>query len=183
MRTLRKTRDKLIAAAGLTVIWVLLWGTLTPLTVVGGLVVAAVVLKVFPLPPVTFAGRIHPWGVVRFVARFMVDLVVASAQVAAIAFRFGQPPRSAVIAVPLRVTSGLNLTLTSEALSLVPGSLIVEAHREQGVLYVHVLNVETPEDVERARRSVQDLERRIIQAFGSDEERQCLREQVKEDAP
>lgn len=182
MRILRKTRDKLIAAAGLTVIWVLLWGTLTPLTIVGGLIVAVVVLKVFPLPPVTFAGRIHPWGVLRFAARFAVDLVVASAQVAAMAFRPGQP-KSAVIAVPLRVTSDLNLTLTSEALSLVPGSLIVEAHRDQGVLYVHVLNAESPADVERARRSVQDLERRIIQAFGSDEERSCLRDQAKEDAP
>ncbi|MFC7534070.1 Na+/H+ antiporter subunit E [Actinoplanes sp. GCM10030250] len=164
-------RDRCVAAVALTVIWMLLWGSFTPLTLLGGALIAVIVLAVFPLPPVTYAGRVHPLGVLRFTVRFTADLVVASAQVAALAFRFGRVPRSAVIAVSLRVPSDLGLTLTAEALSLVPGSLIAEVDRERGVLYVHVLNVTGPEDAERVRREVLALEQRIVDAFGSPSER------------
>ncbi len=167
-------RDRGIAAAGLTVIWVLLWGSFTPLTMVGGVLVAVVVLTVFPLPVVSYAGRIHPIGVARLAARFVVDLVVASVQVAALAFRFGHVPRSAIIAVELRAPSDLGLTLTAEALSLVPGSLIVEADRDKGVLYVHVLNVEDEAAADSFRQNVLDLETRIIRAFGSRPERAAI---------
>jgi multicomponent Na+:H+ antiporter subunit E len=105
-------RERLVAAAGLTVIWVLLWGRPTWVNVLGGLLVATVILTVFPLPPVHFAGRIRAVPMLRLAGRFLADLVVASFQIAALAFRFGHVPRSAVIAVPLRVPSDLNLTLT-----------------------------------------------------------------------
>ncbi|WP_229073614.1 Na+/H+ antiporter subunit E [Actinoplanes sp. DH11] len=171
-----RRRDRCVAAAALTLIWTMLWGSVTPLTVVGGLIVSAVVLTVFPLPAVTYAGRIHPIGVLRFAARFAVDMVVASAQVAVLAFRFGTVPRSAVIAVRMRAPSDLGLTLTAEALSLVPGSLIVEVDRERGVLYVHVLGVSSLAEVERFRGEVLALERRIVHAFGSAAERRIVEE-------
>ncbi|WP_127502612.1 Na+/H+ antiporter subunit E [Actinoplanes solisilvae] len=167
-------RDRCVAALGLTLIWVLLWGSFTPLTFIGGLLVAVVVLIVFPLPPVTYAGRIHPVGLLRFGLRFVYDLVIASAQVVVLAFRFGHTPGSAIVAVSLRAPSDLGLTLTAEALSLVPGSLIVDADRERGVLYVHVLGVSSALEADRFRGDVLDLERRIIQAFGSAAERRVI---------
>ena len=167
-------RDRCVAAAALTGIWVLLWGSFSTLSLVGGVVIAVVVLAVFPLPPVTYAGRIHPLGLLSFAGRFAADLVIASAQVALLAFRLDRVPRSAVIAVSLRVPSDLGLTLTAEALSLVPGSLIVEADREQGVLYVHVLNVSGPEEADLFRLKVLELERRIVNAFGSPSEREKI---------
>ena len=169
-------RDRCIATHGLTVIWVLLWGSFTPLTMVGGLVISVVVLIVFPLPAITYAGRIHPWGVLKFVGRFVFDMVVASVQVATLAFRFGHVPRSAIVAVTLRAPSDLGLTLTAEALSLVPGSLIVDVDRKRGVLYVHVLGVSSAEEADRFKTEALALERRIIQAFGSPAERRTLEE-------
>lgn len=157
----------MIAVTGLAVVWCLLWGAFSWANVIGGLVLAVVVVVVFPLPPVRFAGRVHPLGLVRFVVRFLFDLVVSSVQVAVLAFRFGHTPRGAVIAVPLRVGSDLNLTLTGVALSLVPGSLIIEVDRAAGVLYVHVLGVRDHDEVERFRRSVLELEARIVGAIGS----------------
>ncbi|WP_328471889.1 Na+/H+ antiporter subunit E [Actinoplanes sp. NBC_00393] len=173
-----KWRDRCVAAAALTGIWMLLWGSVTWLTLIGGLIIAVIVLAVFPLPPVTYAGRVHPLGVLQFAVRFAADLVVSSVQVAILAFRPGRVPRSAVIAVPLRVPSDLGLTLTGEALSLVPGSLIVEADRETGVLYVHVLNVVDTADAERFRRQVLALEHRIVHAFGSATERRAYHEET-----
>lgn len=162
-----RRRNRITTVTVLVGVWVLLWGRFTWVNVASGLLVAVVVLTVFPLPPVTYAGRVHPLGLLRFAERFLRDLVVASVQIAATAFRFGHVPRSAVIAVPLRVTSDLNLTLTANALSLVPGSLIVDVDRAAGVLYVHVFGVRSRAEAERFRGGVRDLETRIVRAVGS----------------
>ncbi|MFI5937388.1 Na+/H+ antiporter subunit E [Actinoplanes sp. NPDC051494] len=165
---------KLIAATGLTVIWVLLWGRPTAVNIVGGLLVSGAILTVFPLPPVTLAGRVNLPGLLRLAGRFLIDLVVASVQIALLAFRFGHVPRSAVIAVRLRAPSDLGITLTAQALSLVPGSLIVEVDRAEGVLYVHVLGLHDPAEAAGFRQSVLDLEARIVHAFGSTADRDLL---------
>ncbi|MEU5551162.1 Na+/H+ antiporter subunit E [Micromonospora sp. NPDC047793] len=171
-----RRRNRIIAVTVLVVVWVLLWGHFTVANILSGLVVAAIVIAVFPLPPVTFAGRLHPVGMLRFWARFLSDLVVASIQIAWLAFRPGHVPRSAIIAVPLRVNTDLNLTLTAEALSLVPGSLILEADRNTGTLFVHVINVNSIDEVEQFRREVLALEARIIEAIGSADELRRVRE-------
>ncbi|MBM7076306.1 Na+/H+ antiporter subunit E [Micromonospora humida] len=171
-----RRRNQAVAMIVLVTVWVLLWGTLSWANVLGGLVVGLVVLTVFPLPPVTFAGRVHPVPLLRFALRFLRDLVVASVQIAALALRFGHPPLGAIIAVRLRVRSDLNLTLTAEALSLVPGSLIVEVDRDAGILYVHVLGVRDRAEVERFRDGVLELEARLIAAIGSAEEQRLIRE-------
>ncbi|MFG3437493.1 Na+/H+ antiporter subunit E [Nonomuraea sp. NPDC047897] len=169
-----RRRNRAIAVTALVTVWSLLWGSFTWANLISGLAVAAVVLTVFPLPPVTFAGRLHPLGLLRFALRFLFDLVVSSAQVAALAFRIGHTPRSAAIAVPLRVRSDLNVTLTAEALCLVPGSIVIDVDRATGTLYVHVLGVRTPAEVERFRRSVWQLEARIVAAIGSAAERRLV---------
>lgn len=167
-------RDRLVAAAVLVIVWMLLWGVFSWATLISGLAVSAVVLTVFPLPPVTFAGRPRALGLLRFAWRFLTDLVVASVQLAVLAFRFGHHPRSAIIRVPLRVPSDLVLTLTGEAVSLVPGSLIVDTDQASTTLYIHVIAVHDRAAVEQFRRSVYETEARIVRAIGSDAEIEML---------
>jgi multicomponent Na+:H+ antiporter subunit E len=163
-------RDRAVAIAVLLAVWMLLWGVLSWANLISGLVVAAIVLAVFPLPPVTFAGRLRPIGLLRFALRFLIDLVRASGHLAWLAFRFGHQPRSAIIRVPLRVPSDLTLTLTGEAVSLVPGSLIVDTDQASTSLYIHVINISDRAEAERFRRTVYDVEARIVRAIGSDAE-------------
>jgi multicomponent Na+:H+ antiporter subunit E len=163
-------RDRVIAAVVLVAVWMLLWGVFSWANLISGLLVSAVVLAVFPLPPVTFAGRPRPLGLVRFALRFVTDLVRASVHLAWLAFRFGHRPRSAIIRVPLRVRSDLVLTLTGEAVSLVPGSLIVDTDQASTTLFIHVIGVPDRAAVERFRRTVYEVEARIVRAIGSDAE-------------
>lgn len=176
-------RTQIVAVAALVVLWNLFYGRFSVGNLLGGTLVALVVVTVFPLPPVAFEGRIRPLALLRFLARFVVDLFTASAQVAWTAVRFGHTPRSAVIAVRLRVRTDLNLTLTAEALSLIPGSLIVEADPASGTLYVHVLDVVDHRDVEQVRRKVLALEERIVRAVGSADDVRQLDDPVSADAP
>lgn len=164
-----RIRSRIVAVLGLMVVWNLLWGEFTWGNVITGIVVATAILVFFPLPPVTFRGRPRPWGLIRFFARFFADLVVASFQVALLAF-LPRTPTSAIVAVRLRVKSDLNLTLVAEAVSLVPGSLITEADNLTGTLYIHMLGVRDASHLEELREGVLRLEARLIRAIGSDAE-------------
>lgn len=163
-------RNTLATVVALVLVWMLLWGEFSWANLLGGLLVSVVLLLVLPLPPVIYTGRIRPVGSVWFVLRFLRDLVVASLQVSWWALRPGPPPRSAVIAVRLRVPSDLYLTFVATAVSLVPGSLIVEADRTAAVLYVHALGVGSSRDVERFRETVLAVEARLVRAIGSRDE-------------
>ncbi|WP_028045605.1 Na+/H+ antiporter subunit E [Cellulomonas sp. URHE0023] len=154
----------------LTVVWVLLWGDLSVGNVLAGLVIGLLVTNGLRMAPIDFHGRLRPIGIVRLFARFAADLVRASFEVSLIALRPGYQTRGAVIGVQLRSHSDLYLTLTAELASLVPGSLVVEAHRLTGKLYLHVLDVRQSGGIEAARRSVLDQEERVLRAFASDEE-------------
>ncbi|MBB5789419.1 Na+/H+ antiporter subunit E [Jiangella mangrovi] len=155
---------------GLTVVWVLLWGSVTVANVLSGLVVAVVVVLVFPLPPIVFGGRLRVRGLAVLAGWFVADLIIASTQVAALALRIGKRPLNAVIQVDLRSRSDLYLTLTAELLSLVPGSLVVEVRRSTSTLFLHVLGVRSEADVEEARRRALRQEARVVRALASDEE-------------
>ncbi len=162
-----RRRDQAIALGWLVTIWVLLWGDLSWGNVLAGLVLGVAVLLFFPLPPVTFGGRLRPGALLVLAVTFAGELVTASLHVAAVAVRPGYRPRGAVIAVPLRVRTDLNLALTAEVISLVPGTLILEVDRDRGVLYVHVLDVRGPEDLTAGRERTLAVERRIVRAVGS----------------
>lgn len=160
-------RDQLVTYGWLVLVWNLLWGRFSWVNVLGGFLVAAAVLLFFPLPPVTFGGRIRLRALLSFLLRFTAELVSASLHVARIAAQPGYVPRGAIIAVRLRVRTDLNLALTAEAISLVPGTLIVEVDRDRGVLYVHLLDVHEPRDLAAGREQVLTVERRIVRAVGS----------------
>lgn len=169
-----RVRNRITAVIAMVLVWNLLWGEFTLANVITGTVVSLLILVFLPLPAVTFGGRLRPIGLLRFGVRFAFDLLVASVQVAWLAFRPGKQPVSAIIAVPLRVKSDLNMTLVGEAVSLVPGSLIVEADRHTGTLYIHMIGVRDREHLERLRQGVLDLEARLARAIGSNKElRKC----------
>jgi multicomponent Na+:H+ antiporter subunit E len=166
----RGLRYSVAATAWLTAVWVMLWGDLSAANVLAGVVLALVVGLALRMPSVHFTGRVHLVPLARLLVVFARDLVVASIQVVRMAFWFGRLPHSAVIAVQLRSPVDLYLTLTAELTSLVPGSIVVEAHRTTGMLYVHVLDVGISHGLAAARQHVLDNEARVLRALASDAE-------------
>jgi len=154
----------------LVVLWMLLWGSLSPLTIVTGILLAIVVMRVFYLPAVELSGRFNVLWFAVFMARFLAALILASFQVAFQAFAPKGVRSNAVIGVQLATRSDFIMTITSIALSLIPGSIVVEADRARGILYLHTLGVDTEEEVEDARRKAIDTEARLVRVFGSHED-------------
>ena len=173
----RRTRRVLAAAVpilGLAALWCALWGQLTLISVVTGVAVGILVRGVFYLPPVHYGGRVRVRSLLALIGLLLVDVVRASFGVAWMAVRPGPPPANAVLAVPLRARSDVVVLTTAELLSLVPGSLIVEIDRDHSVLYVHAIDVGDRRAEDRVRRSVRDMEARVIRAVGSSRDRRRL---------
>lgn len=159
----------------LTVIWLLLWGAVTPTLVVGGVLTSVLVLLLFPFPRAPWRWTLRPWPTLVLAARFLADLVRASVQVAWLAVRPAAAPPSAVVRVPLLTRNELLATATAELVSLVPGSLLVEIDTDAPALYLHVLDARSPERLERAVAAAHEQERRVIEAWAPRDEREAYR--------
>lgn len=152
---------------GLVVLWMLLWGQFSWLALASGLLVAVAVTRVFYLPAVDLSGRFNPFWFLVFLARFAFDLAMASFQVAWLAVRPRPLGRNAVIAVGLVTRTDFMATAVGLAISLIPGSVVVDVDREASILYLHVLSVDDEPHVTAMHERVLGVERSLVRAFGS----------------
>lgn len=97
-----------------------------------------------------------------FVVRFALDLLIANVQVAraVLAPNFGVHP--GIVAVPTQLR-GWRLVLLAHYVTLTPGTISVDVSRDNSVIYVHALDLASPDEL---RASVGEVERRIREVFG-----------------
>lgn len=164
----------------LVALWLLLWDHVDVLTLVTGILLAVGVTRALYLPPVLLSGRFNPWRGLLLGLRMMFDVVVASFQVAFFSVNPWWKPMNAIIAVQLLTRSDFVTTLTAEAISVVPGTVVVDIDRERGLLYLHALGTRTVEDIERVRQQVLGVEERIVLAIGTHAQAASIREARRE---
>lgn len=156
-----------LLVAWLTTMWVLLWGDLSPGNLVGGALLAVLVLLAFP-PLMVAGGKVgfRPWWALRFVARFAWALVVSSVTVAlaVVAPKGPARQRSGIVAVPLRTSSARLTTLVANSITLTPGTLTVDAKGVPATLYVHAMSMGSADQVRADVEAIEDL---VVRAFGS----------------
>ncbi|MGD8169553.1 Na+/H+ antiporter subunit E [Herbiconiux sp. P16] len=166
----------LVPFLGLVLLWMLLWGEFTWLSLLTGVVLAMLVSVAFYLPAVALSGRLNILYALAFVGRLLADIVLASLQIAWSAVNPRYRPSNAIVAVPLRTRSDLVMTFTAESVSLVPGSIVLDVDRETATLYLHALNVRSASAVPALKRAVLATERRLILAAGSADDLARLRD-------
>ena len=158
----------------LAVMWMLLWGTFSVPDLVNGVLIGLVLVVVVPPPELRDDHfTIHPLPALSFVIWFAWALVVSNLSVAKEVLA---PPgrtgiRPAIVAVPLRTRSGRLATLIANAITLTPGTMTVDARGRPAVLFVHVMSFA---DEASTLAEMADLERRIVDAFGTAEERTLI---------
>jgi multicomponent Na+:H+ antiporter subunit E len=149
----------------LTVVWVLLWGTVSVKIVVGGIPVAVAVTALFPLP---LLPRLpfRPWALLQLAGWLLADLAVSGAQVAWETLRYGPGARAGIVAVPLLTESERIATFVAAATALTPGSVVLQIDRAGGRLYVYTLGLRGPADATRVRRQMERLQDRMMRTLG-----------------
>ena len=160
--------------AWLVVMWTALWGSPTPANLLGAVAVATGVLWVFPRAGAGDAKvAFRPFHFAVFLGWFLGQLIASSLRVAWLIVKPSGPSEMepGIVAAPIRGLSDQLTSMVANSITLTPGTLTVELSRDPSVIYVHVLEAHSPDDV---RAQVLDLERRIVVAFGSAEARAAL---------
>lgn len=167
--------QQLVLVFFLVLLWVMLWDSVSVLSVLSGVVLALLVTRVFYLPPVVLSGRFNIIHAVIFGAWFLYSLMHASVEVAWFAFRRRAVGAGSVIACDLRTSSDLLMTLVADTASLIPGSIIIDSDRALGVLYLHVLDCDSEEKIFSGKAQVYHIEELLIRAVGSHRDLAALR--------
>ncbi len=159
----------------LTTVWVLLVGDFSLITIAGGFILAWLVTLVFPLPTLAWRGRLRPLGLVRLVLLLIGHLAKASWILALAAFRKDANPKCGVIALRLCSNSDLYQVATGSLLTIIPGSVVVDARRRTRTLYMHIFGMEAA-DLDKQLTNGLDAEETILKAFASNRELKAAEE-------
>ncbi len=154
----------------LAVVWVLLWGSFTVLTIVGGVLVGFAVTGLFR--PGALARRLplrplRALGLIGYVAR---DLVVSSFVVSVQAVRYGPRVRGAILELPLLSGDDRVVALIASAYTLSPGTLALQIDHVGGFWYIYVLGPRDPVAAERSRTRAMQMQLRVLAAVGAPDE-------------
>ncbi|HEY4421511.1 MAG TPA: Na+/H+ antiporter subunit E [Pseudonocardia sp.] len=163
-------RARLPRVAWLTLVWVLLWGTFTAQSVLGGVVVAVIVMALFPMPRLSDRLSVRPLRLLGLAVFLLYDLTASSVEVTWQIVRRGPDARGVIVAVPLLTASGRVITIMVNALSLSPGAMALQIDQANQVWYVYALGPRDRAGAERARMRTMDMQRRVLAAFGTAEE-------------
>lgn len=129
----------------LTGMWCVLWGEVTIANVVSGAVLAAV----FVAMSSTGSGGhgVRPFALVKFLAVVAVDLAKSTAAVAVEVLTLTDRTEETIIVVdpsPERLASPLLMVV---AITITPGTGVVDVDTETGLLYLHLLHGQRADEV------------------------------------
>lgn len=152
-----------VAVAWLTAVWVAFWRDLSAANVLSGLALSAVLLWLFPYPPLQPGLKVRLLPALRFAVVFAWSVVKANAIVAWEVITPQNRINEGIVAVPLASNHPVVITLVSHAIILAPGTMVVDIDREPStVLFVHALHLRS---VESVRQEVLRLEQLAVDAF------------------
>ena len=152
--------------AALVALWLLAWGSIAPAKIAAGVVLAVVLLLLFPSSRAPTPDlRFRPLATVRLVGYVLVQLVTSNLLVAREVLSRRSNVRTGVIAHPMGNAPDAAVALLANLIALTPGTMTVEATRSPACVYVHFLLLD---DVEDARHAIGTLDRLVSDALGID---------------
>ncbi|WP_245588493.1 Na+/H+ antiporter subunit E [Deinococcus pimensis] len=139
--------------------WALLVGEVSLRTLVAGGLIGFALLAIF--------RRVREGdGYVRvtlalagFLAFFARELVVANVAVATLALRPRARLHPVIVAVPLRLTTDVGVTVLAAVITLMPGTVAMGVSRDRRLLYAHAIGIE---DADAARASITRVEDHLL---------------------
>lgn len=171
-------RRRIPQVLALAVVWVLLWGSLSPIAIVGGVLIGFLVTVLFPLPLLPERLPFRPWKALRLVTYLAVDLAVSGVRVSMVTLLRGSRARAGIVGLPLCTDSDRAVTTIVAGCALTPGSYVLQIDRRRARWYVYALGLHGEGAVERLRGQMMNLQMRVVEVLGSDEDIRCCRDAV-----
>ncbi len=162
--------SQVVTVLFLTAVWTALFASLDPRAIAAGAVVSAIILmltgRLAPAGTGHLQRRVRPrpWGLAMLAGAFLFELVKSAVSVAREAWRPKLAVQPGVVAVPIHLTSDVEITMLASLISLTPGTLSLEVSADGRTLYVHALVI--GDDGTSIRESiVRRLEQPVRRAF------------------
>lgn len=151
---------RLIAVACLTGAWCALWGEATAANVASGAAIATLVSA----PGITTSGRggVRMLPLVRFGTVVAVDLVRSTLAVAREVLTPTDRTEEAIIAVRVPAGARTHLLLLIGAITVTPGTAVVDVDADTGTLYLHLLHAERRASTREHVRKLAELACRAL---------------------
>lgn len=153
----------------LALAWVGLNGHFTLQTLLTGAAIGRLVLvilargKVLPRSEVSRLGR--AFSLLRYL---LGQIIVANFRLTRDVLRIDHRMKPGVIRLPLSVTTDGEILLLAAMINVTPGSVALDVSEDRGTMWVHVMNISTPEE---AREEIKNgFERRILELRGEEGE-------------
>lgn len=162
-----RAKPRPLSLLGMTIMWAVLWGSLSPVVLISGALLGWLIDIAFPLPPIFWRGRFHLAGFVVLTAHLLWDLVVSSLRLLRLIFARQVTLNAGIVRVDLHTDDDLYQVQVAELISLVPGTVVIEVVRHPRRLYLHVVDMVDDDAVEQVQRMALGVESRVLKAFGS----------------
>lgn len=131
---------RLLAVVGLTLAWCALWGEASPANLASGIVVSVAVSG--PAIGTGAVGGVRVRPLLRFAALAARDLMASTVSVAREILTPTDWTEEAIIAVSVPTESRAHLLLLTSAITVTPGTAVVDADPDTGTLYLHLLHAD-----------------------------------------
>ena len=151
---------RLVTLALLVAAWCALWGGISVANVLAGTVVAVAATLVAGVQP--GHGRIRVVPLVHFVWLVSLDLVSSMVSVAWEILTPTDYTDEAIIAVDTQVESRSHLLMLVVAITVTPGTAVVDTDADTGRLYLHLLHAEKADAIVAHVQRLADLACRAL---------------------
>ncbi|WP_437837857.1 Na+/H+ antiporter subunit E [Sorangium sp. So ce1153] len=147
----------------LAIVWVSLTGRVTAGGLVFGFLLGYLLLLGLRglIGPTTYFEKLP--GVLSFMLFYMKEMVRANLRVARDVMSIRRKSRPGIVAVPLDLTTDLEITVLTFLLALTPGTFGLDVSSDRTVLFVHAMFVESADALRATIKN--DLERRVKELF------------------
>jgi multicomponent Na+:H+ antiporter subunit E len=146
---------RVLLVAVLVFAWCALWGEVSVANALSGVVVATLVTSSAIGRP--GRGRVRVRPLLRFGALVAIDLVMSTLSVTREILTPTDRTDEAIIAVELPVAARDHLLLLVVAVTVTPGTAVVDTDADTGTLYLHLLHAERREATAAHVRELADL--------------------------
>ncbi len=150
----------LLTVALLVVAWCALWGSVSVANVLSGTLIAVAATLFSGVD--RNSGGLHIVALLHFVWLVMVDLVVSTVQVAWEILTPTDYTDEAIIAVDTDIGSRSHFLMLVVAITVTPGTAVIDSDADTGRLYLHLLHAERAPEIEQHVRHLAELACRAL---------------------
>ena len=161
----------LVTFVCLLLVWFALTASLDPQEVVAGVIISLIVA----LPSHEFLFREEGWKkwspsriayALAYIPHYLWAEIKAHANVIYRILHPKMPIKPGIVKIPTSLQTDFGITALANSITMTPGTLSVDVREEEKNLYIHWINVESPESAKAADKISSGFEKYLGRIFG-----------------